>query len=115
MRTGHGAKDAYLRYLTTLLTLGGRSESQAAEEAAAYFALEKELAGAMMDRQDYGNADRIYNVSTMEQLQAIFRLWISGRFWRPPGLAADDKILVAGSRDCFRRLRPISTMRIWNC
>lgn len=88
------AKDAYLRYLTTLLTLGGRSEAQAAEEAAAYFALEKELAGAMMDRQDYGNADRIYNLYTMEQLQAVFPAVDLREILAATGLAADDKILV---------------------
>lgn len=63
---------AYLKLLETYLVLGGESQAQAAEDAAAYFAVEKDLAGKMMDRQDYGDVDKTYNLYTMEQLQAMF-------------------------------------------
>lgn len=62
----------YLQYLETILTLGGASEADAARDAAAYLALEADLAQHQMDRQDYGDVDKIYNLYTMDQLQALF-------------------------------------------
>lgn len=88
-------KDAYLRYLTKLLTLGGETEIQAARDAAAYFAVEKSLADVMMDRQDYGDADKIYNIYTMEQLQNMFPNVDLKAVLAATGFTASDKILVS--------------------
>lgn len=88
-------KDAYLRYLTKLLTLGGETETQAAKDAAAYFAVEKSLADVMMDRQDYGDADKIYNIYTMEQLQNLFPNVDLKAVLAATGFTASDKILVS--------------------
>lgn len=69
---GAGIKDAYLQYLTTLLTLGGEDAAKAAKDAQAYYQVEQDLAGAMMDRQEYGDVDKTYNLYTMQALQALF-------------------------------------------
>ena len=63
---------AYLTYLETMLTLGGRTAAQAEDEALAYFQLEQALAGHMMGREDAGDVDAIYNLYTFDQLQAMF-------------------------------------------
>ena len=85
---------AYRRYLTTLLVLGGRTRDQAAADAAAYFAMEKELAGSLMDRQDYGDADKTYNLYTMAQLQALFPQVDLNAVLSVTGFTATDEILV---------------------
>ena len=85
---------AYRRYLTTLLVLGGESRDQAAADAAAYFAMEKKLAGQMMDRQEYGDVDKTYNLYTMAQLQELFPHVDLQAVLQAAGFAPSDRILV---------------------
>ena len=62
---------AFLQYLTTLLTLGGESREDAAAHAQAYYDWERALAGAMMDRQDQADLSKTFNLYTMDQLKAL--------------------------------------------
>ncbi len=85
---------AYRQYLETLLTLGGRTAEQASAEAAAYIEMEKGLADAMMSRQDYGDADQIYNLYTMEELEALFPQVDLQAVLDATGFALDGEVLV---------------------
>ncbi|MCI8478900.1 MAG: hypothetical protein HFE97_11325, partial [Oscillospiraceae bacterium] len=62
--------EALKTYFTTLFTLSGEDAERAAQDAALVFDMEKTLAAAMMDQQDYLNVDKVYNVFTAKQLQA---------------------------------------------
>lgn len=65
-------KEAYLTYLTTLLTLAGESKAQAEKHAGDYYAMEKDLATYQLDPQNYSDVDKIYNLYTLQQLQALY-------------------------------------------
>ncbi len=85
---------AYLTYLETMLTLGGRTAAQAEEEALAYFELEQDLAVHMMGREDAGNVDAIYNLYTFDQLQAMFPHVDLEAVRAATGFVADGNIVV---------------------
>ena len=65
------AAKAYKEYLTTLYTLGGESEKQAAADAEAFFAFEQDISAAMLDMQEYGDVSKTSNYYTMEQLKKL--------------------------------------------
>lgn len=65
-------KDAYITYLSTLLMLGGQSADAAKAGSARFWAMERAIAPAMMNPEEYGNVDKIYNLFTMDELQAQF-------------------------------------------
>lgn len=96
--------EAFRQYLTTLLLLGGESEEAAAAHAQAYYELERDLAAAMMDRQDYGDVEKTSNLYTMEELQALMpgvdleRVCAVSGFSRPQEVVVDDvPLLEAGA------------------
>ncbi len=65
-------KDAYLRYLETIYTLSGVGEEQAKKYASLVYETEKVLAAESMDPQEYGDVDKIYNLFTLDELDAMF-------------------------------------------
>lgn len=85
---------AYGQYLETLLVLGGETKAQASSDAARYLALEQELAGKMMNRQDYGDVDKTYHLYTMEQLQNLFPQVDLQAVRQATGFSLDGMILV---------------------
>lgn len=70
---GGTQKDAYIKLLTSLCRIAGMTQEQAEEDAQLYYELEKTLAETMLDPQDYGDVDKIYNLYTMDELQAVFK------------------------------------------
>ena len=86
--------EAYLTYLTTLFTLSGRTEEEARGAAKAVYEAEKPLAAASLDPQDYGNVDLIYNIYTMDELQALFPHVDLNAVYAADGLEPTDRILV---------------------
>lgn len=88
------AKDAYLEYLATLLTLGGEDAQDAARMAGDFWQVERTLSAAQLDQQEYGDADKIYNLYTMEQLQALLPQVDLDGLLAASGFAAPDKLMV---------------------
>ncbi|MCL2120958.1 MAG: S-layer homology domain-containing protein, partial [Clostridiales bacterium] len=65
-------QEIYLDYLATLFGLSGLDDAAAAESARLFFLLEQDLSTKMLDVQDYSNVDKVYNVFTMKEVQALF-------------------------------------------
>lgn len=64
-------KQAYLTYLSTLLKLVGQTGDTAAAAKTIWNA-EAAIADKSLPTQDWGNADKTYNLYSMEQLQALY-------------------------------------------
>lgn len=87
-------KDAYLAYLTTLATLGGADADTAARMAQDFWQVERTLSAARMEQQEYGDADKIYNLYTMDQLRALLPNVDLDGILVASGFAAPDKVMV---------------------
>ena len=89
-------KDAYLTYIQTLFQLGGADAESAAADAARVWAMEKELSTHALDRQEYSDVDKTYNVYTMEQLKALFPTLDLDDLYEQTGLTrSDEQIIVS--------------------
>lgn len=86
--------DAYLTYLTTLFALSGFSQEEAQARAEIVYAAEKPLATAALDPQEYGDVDKIYNLYTMEQLQALFPTVDLEKVYAASGLKPAERFLI---------------------
>lgn len=65
-------KDAYQRYNETLYTLSGIGAEQAKKYAELFYETEKMFSDKGMDPQEYGDVDKIYNLYTLDELDALF-------------------------------------------
>lgn len=93
---GGSQKDAYLTYIQTLFEIGGADEASAAADAQRIWEMEKELSSHALDRQDYGNVDKTYNVYTMDELKALYPTLDLDDIYAQSGLArSDDQIVVS--------------------
>lgn len=88
-------KDAYLKYLTTALTLGGVEAGEAARQAQAFYDAEKPLAAAMLNPEDRGNVDKIYNVYSMDDLKTLFPHVDLDAVFAASGLKSEARIGVS--------------------
>jgi putative endopeptidase len=61
-------REAYTKYMTTLFTLTGSSEAEAAQKAATVMAIEKQLAQAQMSRLEMRDPYKTYNKFTVADL-----------------------------------------------
>ena len=87
-------KDAYLTYVNTLYTLSGLSEEEAEKRSERVYTAEKELAAAALEPQEYSDADKIYNLYTMAELQELFANVDLEKVYAADGLQPADRILV---------------------
>ena len=87
-------KDAYLSYVSKLLTLSGLSEEAATEQAKLVYAAEEKVAKASYDPQEYSDVDKINNIYTLGDLQKQFRGVSLQKVYAATGLASSDRILV---------------------
>ena len=88
-------KDAFLKYVRTLLQLGGMDEAGAEREAQRFWQYEKALSTHALDQQEYGNVDKIYNVLTMDDIRAAFPNVDIDAVFAQSGLAPADKVVVS--------------------
>ena len=93
-RDGGAQKDAYLKYINTLLTLGGYTEAEAAACADDFWRFESALSEAQLDRQEYGDIDKISNTFTMAELRALFPAADLDAVLAQSGLTAEERINV---------------------
>jgi len=86
-------RDAYKKYLATMLTLAGETKDVDARAAAVY-ALEHDMAGAEWASADRRDADKVYNPMTVGALPAFAPGfdWIG--FYQARGIGPDRKIIV---------------------
>ena len=87
--------EAYLSFLTKLLTLSGEEETAARINAQRVYDMEAVVSAASLDVQDRGNVDLIYNLYTMEELKAIFPQVDLEGFYATSGLKPADRIGVS--------------------
>ena len=87
-------KDAYLAYVQKLLTLGGYDETTAKADTERIWQFERSLAPHMLDRQEYGDVDKIYNPYTMDELKALFPHVDLDQVYAQSGLAKSEQIIV---------------------
>ena len=87
-------KNLYTAYLAKLLEMSGEESKAAAENAQAYFELEKTLSENQLERQEYGDVDKVYNVYTPQQLQDLFPAADIARILKDAGFSAPSRIIV---------------------
>ena len=85
---------AYLSYLSKLLTLSGLSEQDAASRAALVYQAEKTVTKASYDPQDYGDVDKINNSYSFGAIEKQFPNVDLRAVFAATGLAATDRVLV---------------------
>lgn len=86
-------KQAYLTYVSTLLSLVGQEEADAGAQEV--WQVDAKLAAASLTNQELGDVDKIYNLYTMDQIQAMFPAQVDLRaLFQTTGLKQTDKILV---------------------
>ena len=88
-------KTAYLDYIAALFTLSGMDEAAARTGAERVYATEQTIAQQMLEPQDYGDVDKIYNLFTMDELQTIFPNARLQPAYEAYGLEPADKIMVS--------------------
>lgn len=87
--------ESYLKYLKTLFVLGGETEEAAEVMANACYEQEKELSAYMLDTEDNGNVDKIYNVFTMDEIRELFPNVDMDAVYADSDLQPSDEIIVA--------------------
>ncbi len=86
--------DAYIAYLTTMFTLSGCGQEEAGVRAKAVCEAEKALAAASMDPQDQYDVDKVYNLYTLDQIQALFPGVDMDKAYAANGYQKTGKIIV---------------------
>ena len=92
---GGPVTDSYRQALAELLKLGGAGEEQAQAGAQRLMELERQLAEATMNVEDSSDVDKIYNLYTMDQLQALFPALDLAEMLEADGLKPEEKIVVS--------------------
>ena len=85
---------AYLSYLSKLLTLSGLSEQDAQTRAKLVYTAEKAVTKASYDPQDYGDVDKINNSYSFGAIEKQFPNVDLRVVFAATGLAATDRVLV---------------------
>lgn len=87
-------KRAYLKYITTVLTLCGESPSEASKNAQAYFDFEKRLSDASLTIPEHYDLSKTYNLYCFEDLKAVFNTVDLDALFAQSQLKDRSKILV---------------------
>ena len=85
-------RDAYKKYLVSMLTLAGVSDAE--NRAAAVYALEADIAKAHWPVAERRNADKVYNPMTVKALTAFAPGFAWEKFFKAQGIAAGRKVVV---------------------
>lgn len=68
-----GAKQAYLDYVSALLKIGGETEEQAKTHAKQLYEMEREVALASLDPQEYSDLDQVYSRYSTPEFYHLFQ------------------------------------------
>src|SRR6185312_16313497 len=112
-------RDAYRKYLTDMMALGGLSD--AAARADRIMALETEIAKVQWSRADRRDADKIYNPMTVADLKALAPSFPWNGFLAESGVPlntpAGQRDVIVAEKTAFEPLAkifaatPVSTWR----
>ncbi|MBQ7264876.1 MAG: S-layer homology domain-containing protein [Firmicutes bacterium] len=87
-------ENAYRKYVKKLLMLCGESEEQAQRDVDYNFEFEKRLAENSLEPQEYYDAEKTYNIYTLEEIDSVFKnVDIEGIF-NLTGVKTRDRIMV---------------------
>ncbi len=87
-------KEAYIKYIRTILTLCGYDEAAAQSDAERFWEMEKTISPAALDREEYGDIDKTYNVYTMDELRALFPKVDLDAVYAQSGLDRSDSQII---------------------
>lgn len=87
-------KECYLKYLKTLLVLGGETEADAQIMAESSYAMEKYLSEKSLDVADQMNVDLIYNIYTLDEIKQMYSQVDMESVFANSGLKKADKIVI---------------------
>ncbi|MCD7777937.1 MAG: hypothetical protein LUH47_05475, partial [Clostridiales bacterium] len=87
-------KNAYIKYLNTILTLSGDSEEKAAAETEFYFETESKIALKTFDTSELYDLGKTYNIYTVSELDEIYDELDIQAVYEMSQLTHLDKILV---------------------
>ncbi|MCD7905323.1 MAG: M13 family metallopeptidase [Clostridiales bacterium] len=87
-------KNAYIKYLNTILVLSGESQAEAEADTLQYFEAEKKIAEKSLDAAEQYNLDNTYNIYTVSELDKIYDELGIQALYEMSGLTHLDKILV---------------------
>lgn len=88
------AKDAFLKYVTKLLTLCGETEAVAQADAQAFYDFEKQISDASLSPAEQNDLEKVYNLYTLDELQEVFPTVDLNALFEESGLSGKDKIMV---------------------
>lgn len=88
-------KDAYIDYLTAILTISGENGETARENAIRYFEFEAALAENMLDAESLGAISKARNIFSYNRLCALFPDFDIAKVLSGCSLKESDRILVA--------------------
>lgn len=99
-------KQAYLKYLTTILTLCGWDEAQAAQDAQAVFDFDAKLSAASLSLADQYDLEKTYNVYSYEDLCKEFPTVDLNAVYEKAGYTPTDTVIVGdvGLMECVSGL-----------
>ena len=87
-----GQKASYLKYLKTISEIAGENITD--KELEDFYNLEKALADKQLNPQESNNVDKIYNIYTLDEIQALFPDIDLNKVLDSCGLKKEDNILV---------------------
>ena len=86
-------KNAYLKYLKTLLTLSGDAAGD--KEINDLYDFEKTLSEKLLNPEDYNNVDKIYNTFSLSEISDMLPNMDIKKVLNDSGVKEEDKILVS--------------------
>ncbi len=86
-------KNAYLKYLKSLLEIAG--ESDADDKVRDFYEFEKRLAEKSLNPEDAGNVDKIYNTFTLSEISDMFPTMDITCILKDSGIKEEEKILIS--------------------
>ena len=87
-------KDAYIKYIKTLLTLCGEGDEAASAKAQKFFDFEKQLSDAALTIAEQKDLEETYNIYSLEELKEIFSTVDIEAAFLQTGLHDESRILV---------------------
>lgn len=88
-------RNGYLQYMADCFTLAGDTADQARERAQQVMAFEKELASALLSKEEEADMEKQYHVMRLEEVEAMSPNLPLGDMIRDAGLLEASKIVVS--------------------
>lgn len=85
-------KNAYFKYLKTVLSIAGEDVSD--ETVQRFFAFEKELSEKALNPEENGNVDKIYNTFSLAEIADVFPAMNIYEVLKDSGVKEESKILI---------------------